>query len=231
MPAPLSLTLADLPERSEPLEGLSAIVWADDSSGLSEAQRRSIERWVANGGQLVIVGGADWQARTAGFAEILPVDGLTAVDDVEQAALASWAGAEAHGRRVGHRFDRNTARRRAWPDPGRRWDAPGVDADGRCGPGHPRRYRSRDRCLPGLGRISAALGAAAADQCGAGAVLRRLPARGDPERDGHGAEQPAVARGPTGRAAARRHRGVHPPHRTRSATSSCGGWIDGSWRG
>ena len=94
VPAPLSLTLADLPERSEPLEGLSAIVWADDSSGLNEAQRRSIERWVANGGQLVIVGGADWQARTAGFVEILPVDGLTAVDDVEQAALASWAGAE-----------------------------------------------------------------------------------------------------------------------------------------
>lgn len=95
MPAPLSLTLADLPERSEPLEGLSAIVWADDSSTLNEAQRRSIERWVANGGQLVVVGGPDWQARTAGFADILPLDGLTAVDDVEQGAVASWAGADA----------------------------------------------------------------------------------------------------------------------------------------
>ncbi len=176
VPAPLTLTLADLPERPEPLEGLSAIVWADDSSGLSEAQRRSIERWVANGGQLVIVGGADWQARTAGFAEILPVDGLTAIDDVEQAAVASWAGAESHGRRVGHRVDRNAARRRAWPDPSRGWDDPGLDADGRCGPGHPRRYRSRNRGLPGLGRLSPALGATAADQCGAGAVLRRLPA-------------------------------------------------------
>ena len=93
-PAPLSLTLADLPERSEPLEGLSAIVWADDSSALNEAQRRSIERWVANGGQLVVVGGADWQARTAGFADLLPLDALTAVDDVAQVSLASWAGAE-----------------------------------------------------------------------------------------------------------------------------------------
>jgi len=93
-PAPLSLALADLPERSEPLEGLSAIVWADDSSALTEAQRRSIERWVANGGQLVIVGGADWQARTTGFADILPLDGITAVDDVPQTSVASWAGAD-----------------------------------------------------------------------------------------------------------------------------------------
>jgi hypothetical protein len=93
-PAPLSLTLADLPERSEPLEGLSAIVWAENSSALTETQRRSIERWVGSGGQLVIVGGADWQARTAGFADILPLDGITAVDDVPHASLASWAGAD-----------------------------------------------------------------------------------------------------------------------------------------
>ena len=95
LPAPLSLTVADLPERSEPLEGLSAIVWADDSSTLNEAQRRSIERWVANGGQLVIVGGPDWQARTAAFADILPLEDLTAVDAVPQVALASWSGADA----------------------------------------------------------------------------------------------------------------------------------------
>ncbi|MEA2652065.1 MAG: hypothetical protein QOI85_1786 [Chloroflexota bacterium] len=94
-PAPISLTLADLPERSEPLEGLSAIVWADDSSALNEAQRRSIERWVANGGQLVVIGGPDWQARTEGFADILPLEGLAAVDDVDQGPLASWAGADA----------------------------------------------------------------------------------------------------------------------------------------
>ena len=94
MPAPLSLAASDLPERSEPLEGLSAIAWADDSSGLSEAQRRSLERWVGNGGQLVIVGGPDWQARTAAFTDILPLDGLTAMDGVPQAALASWSGAD-----------------------------------------------------------------------------------------------------------------------------------------
>ncbi|MDQ3689539.1 MAG: hypothetical protein M3406_05800 [Chloroflexota bacterium] len=92
LPAPLALTLADIPERSEPLEGLSALVWADDSSALSEAQRRSIERWVANGGQLVVIGGPDWQSRTSGFAEILPLESLAAVDAVPQAALAAWSG-------------------------------------------------------------------------------------------------------------------------------------------
>src|SRR5688500_1365053 len=93
-PAPLALTLADLPERSEPLEGISAIVWADDSSALTEAQRRSLERWVANGGQLVVIGGPDWQARSAGFAEILPMEDLAAVDDVPLASLAAWSGAD-----------------------------------------------------------------------------------------------------------------------------------------
>ncbi|MBA2264752.1 MAG: hypothetical protein H0W17_00010 [Chloroflexi bacterium] len=94
LPAPLILTIADLPERSEPLEGLSALVWADDSSALTEAQRRSIERWVANGGQLVVIGGPDWQSRTAGFSDILPLEDLTAVDAVPQAALAAWSGAD-----------------------------------------------------------------------------------------------------------------------------------------
>jgi hypothetical protein len=94
LPAPLALTLADIPERSEPLEGISALVWADDSSALSEAQRRSIERWVANGGQLVVIGGPDWQSRTSGFTEILPLEGLTAVDAVPQAALAAWSGTD-----------------------------------------------------------------------------------------------------------------------------------------
>ena len=94
-PAPLVITVGDIPERSEPLDGLSAIVWADDSSALNEAQRRSIERWIADGGELVVVGGPDWQTRTAAFTDLLPLTDLAAVDAVEHAALASWAGADA----------------------------------------------------------------------------------------------------------------------------------------
>ena len=95
LPTPLALTLADIPERSEPIDGLSAIVWADDSSALNEAQRRAMERWVASGGQLVIVGGPDWQARTGGFTDLLPLADLTARDAVPHASLAAWSGAAA----------------------------------------------------------------------------------------------------------------------------------------
>ena len=93
-PDPLSLTVADLPERPEPLAGISALVWAGDAGALSEGQRRSLERWVADGGQLVVVGGADWQARTSGLEHLLPVERLTAVDGVDHAPLASWVGSE-----------------------------------------------------------------------------------------------------------------------------------------
>ncbi len=91
-PAPISLTVADLPERPEPLDGIAAIVWADDSSTLTEDQRRSLERWVGEGGSLVAIGGPDWQARLGGLTDLLPLAGISAVDEVPQAALAAWAG-------------------------------------------------------------------------------------------------------------------------------------------
>jgi hypothetical protein len=95
LPEPLTLAIGDIPDRPEPMDGLSAIVWADDSSALSEAQRRAMERWVADGGQLVVVGGPDWQARTGGFTDFLPLDDLTALDGVPHAALAAWSGTDA----------------------------------------------------------------------------------------------------------------------------------------
>ena len=94
-PEPLALATSDLPERAEPLRGIKAMVWADDSTALSDVQRLSIERWVAAGGHLIVVGGPDWQARTEGFSDILPVEGLAAVDGASPAALATWVGAEA----------------------------------------------------------------------------------------------------------------------------------------
>ncbi|HUF06840.1 MAG TPA: hypothetical protein VMP86_05580 [Candidatus Binatia bacterium] len=93
-PEPLLLAPSDLPERPEALRGLDAIVWAGDSASLTEAQRRTLERWVDEGGQLVVIGGPDWQARTAAFTDLLPVEALSAVDGVPQAALAAWAGSE-----------------------------------------------------------------------------------------------------------------------------------------
>jgi hypothetical protein len=93
-PDPISLATADIPHRPEPLGGISVIVWAADSSSLEEEQRRSLERWISDGGQLVVVGGADWQARAAAFTELLPVSELSAIDGVPLDALAAWAGAD-----------------------------------------------------------------------------------------------------------------------------------------
>ncbi|TMB83422.1 MAG: hypothetical protein E6J39_06645 [Chloroflexi bacterium] len=92
LPQPLSLSPADLPERPEPLAGLATIVWAGDSGSLTEPQRRSLERWIAGGGNLVVLGGPDWQARTAAFTDILPVDGLAARDGASLTDLARFAG-------------------------------------------------------------------------------------------------------------------------------------------
>jgi hypothetical protein len=92
LPEPIAMTPADLPDRPEPMRGIETIVWAADSGGLREAQRRSLERWIAAGGQLVVLGGPDWQARAAGFAELLPVEALVAVDDASLAPLADWVG-------------------------------------------------------------------------------------------------------------------------------------------
>jgi hypothetical protein len=91
-PEPLALTAFEIPERPEPLGGLAAIVWAGDSSSLTEGQRRSLERWVADGGQLVVLGGPDWQARTAAFVEMLPVADLAAADGTPLSVVAAWAG-------------------------------------------------------------------------------------------------------------------------------------------
>ncbi|HEX2142309.1 MAG TPA: hypothetical protein VHK28_08585 [Candidatus Limnocylindria bacterium] len=94
IPEPVAMTPADITERPEPMRGLETILWAGDSSTLTEAQRRSLERWIAAGGQLVVVGGPDWQARTAAFEAFLPVEDLRSVDEVGLAPLATWVAHE-----------------------------------------------------------------------------------------------------------------------------------------
>ncbi|MEX0710531.1 MAG: hypothetical protein WD116_04935 [Chloroflexota bacterium] len=94
-PEPIPLVPTDLPERPEPLRGIETIVWAADSGGLTEAQRRSLERWVAAGGQLIVLGGPDWQSRTAAFGALLPVEGLSSIDDSDATTLAAWVGGTA----------------------------------------------------------------------------------------------------------------------------------------
>lgn len=96
-PEPIALTAGELPERPEPLAGLDAIIWAADGSTLTDGQRASIERWITDGGTLIVLGGPDWQTRTAAFTELLPASDLGAVDNVSLVALADLAGASREG--------------------------------------------------------------------------------------------------------------------------------------
>ncbi|MDQ3880670.1 MAG: hypothetical protein M3295_06335, partial [Chloroflexota bacterium] len=91
----IQLTAADVPDRPEPLTGVDAVVWAGDSGSLTDPQRRAIERWIANGGELVVVGGADVESRAAAFQELLPVETTELLDDARVAELAEWAGGAA----------------------------------------------------------------------------------------------------------------------------------------
>ena len=92
LPEPVSLLPADLPERPEPLAGVEVIVWAGDSTVLNPAQRRSLQRSVAAGGELIVLGGPDWQARSEAFSELLPVSDLHAVDGATASGLGGWVG-------------------------------------------------------------------------------------------------------------------------------------------
>jgi hypothetical protein len=94
LPEPVTVLAADLPERPEPLRGIETIVWASDSTALTEGQRRGLERWLASGGHLVLVGGADWQARSASFLDLLPVGPLAADDDARASELGELVSGE-----------------------------------------------------------------------------------------------------------------------------------------
>ncbi len=92
-PEIVSFGVAELPERPEPLSGLGTIVWAGDATALTGGQRDSLAHWVADGGRLIVIGGADWQTRTAGLAALLPVTTLASADGVSLAPLADWVAA------------------------------------------------------------------------------------------------------------------------------------------
>ena len=92
-PEIVSFGIAELPERPEPLSGLATIVWAGDATALTGAQRDSLAHWVADGGRLIVIGGADWQTRTAGLDALLPVTTLASADGVSLVPLAEWVAA------------------------------------------------------------------------------------------------------------------------------------------
>ena len=132
-PEPIVMTPADIPERPEPLGGLSSIVWAGDSGSLSEGQRRSIDRWIAEGGRLVVIGGADWQARTSAFTDILPDRRAHRRRRRDADGPRRVVGRRRGSARVGDHLDGVARPGRASPRHRRRR----IGARGRCGPSAP----------------------------------------------------------------------------------------------
>ncbi|NJN97500.1 MAG: hypothetical protein HC875_27170 [Anaerolineales bacterium] len=82
----INLALADLPERHEGWRMLNALILNDiDTSALTPAQRTALNRWVAEGGRLVLGGGAGAARTLAGLPdELQPV---TLAGQQEVAAL------------------------------------------------------------------------------------------------------------------------------------------------
>lgn len=68
------LKAEDLPDQAPGLQALDVLVISGVDSGLlTTNQRAALSSWVANGGQLIVTGGLNWQKTTAGLDELLPL--------------------------------------------------------------------------------------------------------------------------------------------------------------
>jgi len=64
----------DLPDQAIALQALDVLVISGVDSGLlTTAQKDALASWLANGGQLIITGGVNWQKTAAGLDELLPL--------------------------------------------------------------------------------------------------------------------------------------------------------------
>jgi len=87
--------ISSIPDNPTALASVNMILFSDvDTGGLTLAQERALEAWIANGGHLVVTGGINWEATAAGFTNLLPLvpDDAVTVDDVTP--LAAYAGSE-----------------------------------------------------------------------------------------------------------------------------------------
>jgi hypothetical protein len=83
--------VSDLPDRAAALDAVDVIAINDaDTSRLSAAQREALAAWVLGGGHLIVGGGANWRATTAGIRDLLPIipTGERAVETLDP--LAAW---------------------------------------------------------------------------------------------------------------------------------------------
>lgn len=92
------LNLDDLPEQAAGWNTLDVLILTQtDSSRLTPAQQQGLRQWIATGGQLVITGGLQASAASAGLTDLLPVTLETnvSVDDLPTLRLPDETGAAA----------------------------------------------------------------------------------------------------------------------------------------
>ncbi len=83
----------DIPERALALSALDALLLINvNSDSMSSAQRRAIQRWVQDGGHLIVIGGPAAQASALALGDILPLlpADSRSLDDIS--ALARFSG-------------------------------------------------------------------------------------------------------------------------------------------
>ncbi len=85
--------IENIPDQASALDAIDMMVISDiDTGPMSSAQRQAVADWVADGGHLVVTGGANWQATAAALEDLLPLqpDASSTVDNLDGlAALGS----------------------------------------------------------------------------------------------------------------------------------------------
>ena len=83
------LSLHHLPETPPVWNSLDILILHNTDSGqLSPAQRQALTGWIQSGGQLVVIGGPDWQLTSGGLGDWLPVTPHT-VENVDSLPILS----------------------------------------------------------------------------------------------------------------------------------------------
>jgi hypothetical protein len=84
-------TIDNIPDRAGALNPVNMMLFSDiDTGNLSSAQKQAITDWVVGGGHLLVTGGTNWQATSAGLIDLLPLqpDNSTSIDGLN--AIADW---------------------------------------------------------------------------------------------------------------------------------------------
>jgi hypothetical protein len=86
------LAARHLPDRAAALNALDTLIISNvDTGALTAAQRTALAAWVANGGHLLVGGGAGWQKTTAGLSDLLPLQPTATSTLNEALALKEFA--------------------------------------------------------------------------------------------------------------------------------------------